>query len=166
MKSITLVHVRTPSGFSLHGTSLQGLGCTCYIHGSWIPLFFEGASVIYLATILPNRKWLSNYTDVLITINKEDYERAKRNFGSTRVEYVPGVGIDNERFAGVAADRPAKRKESGVPEDAFVMLSIGELNRNKNHETVIKAVARLNNPNVLSSMWQRLFGKALENDDR
>ena len=28
------------------------------------------------------------------------------------------------------------------------VLSVGELNKNKNHETVIKAIAKLNNPNV------------------
>src|SRR5690606_15546717 len=35
------------------------------------------------------------------------------------------------------------RGDIGVPEDAVVILSVGELNKNKNHETVIKALAQL-----------------------
>ena len=41
-----------------------------------------------------------------------------------------------------------KRDELGVPHDAFVILSVGELNKNKNHETIIKAIAKLENPNI------------------
>lgn len=93
-------------------------------------------------------KWLSRYTDILITINREDYVRAKNSFKAGRVEYIPGVGLDTKKFSEVIVDKLAKRREIGVPEDAFVILSVGEINKNKNHETVIKAVAKLNNPNV------------------
>lgn len=36
-----------------------------------------------------------------------------------------------------------KRQELGLAAEAFVILSVGELNINKNHETIIKALARL-----------------------
>ncbi|WP_218143814.1 glycosyltransferase [Planococcus faecalis] len=39
-------------------------------------------------------------------------------------------------------------KELNLPREAFVLLSIGELNKNKNHETVIKALAQIKNPNI------------------
>lgn len=42
-----------------------------------------------------------------------------------------------------------KRRELDIEENSFVLLSVGELNKNKNHETVIKAVAKLNNPNII-----------------
>ncbi len=74
---------------------------------------------------------MAKYTDVLITINKEDYERAKNSFNARRIEYVPGVGLDTRRFDELVVDKAAKRKEIGVPEDAVVILSVGELNKNK-----------------------------------
>ena len=94
-------------------------------------------------------EWLcSFYTDTLITINKEDYDRAQKRLHAKRTAYVPGVGIDVERFAGAKVDRAAKRAELGIPEDAFLLISVGELNRNKNHEIVIRALAKLRRPDI------------------
>jgi len=94
-------------------------------------------------------EWLcAHFTDVLITINKEDYALAKKHMHAKHVEYVPGVGVDVEKFANVQVDRSAKRRELGIPEDAFLLLSVGELNENKNHQIVIKALAELKNPNI------------------
>lgn len=54
--------------------------------------FFKGASAVNWLVYYPVEKWLSRYTDVLITINKEDYARAQ-TFKAGKVCYVPGVGI-------------------------------------------------------------------------
>ena len=110
--------------------------------------FYQGAPWLNWLLYYPIEKWLARYTDVLITINKEDYERAKRSFKAGRIEYVPGVGVDVEKCGSVVVDRKAKRKELGLAEDDFVLVSTGELNDNKNHKTVIHVVNRLNNPSV------------------
>ncbi|WP_138205054.1 glycosyltransferase family 4 protein [Haloimpatiens lingqiaonensis] len=109
--------------------------------------FFKGAPLKNWILFYPVELWLARYTDVLITINKEDYDIAQK-FKSVKVVYVPGVGVDTEKFKDKIVDKWAKRNELGVPMDAFVVLSIGELNKNKNHETSINAIAQLNNPNV------------------
>ena len=85
---------------------------------------------------------------MLITINQEDYHRAKRKFHAKRVEYVPGVGIDVEKFRNVTVDIPKKRAEFGISPDDTVLLSVGELNKNKNQEIVIKALVKLHQSNV------------------
>lgn len=110
--------------------------------------FYQGAPFLNWLLYYPIEKWLSRYTDVLITINKEDYERAKRSFKAGRIEYVPGVGVDVEKYGSVVIDRKAKRSELGLTEDDFVLVSTGELNDNKNHKAVIHAVHRLNNSSV------------------
>lgn len=110
--------------------------------------FFRGAPLINWLAYYPMERWIARYTDVLITINKEDYARANKSFKAGRVEYVPGVGLDIQKFSEVIIDKLAKRKEIGVPDDAFIILSVGELNKNKNHETVIKAIAKLNKPYI------------------
>lgn len=109
--------------------------------------FFKGAPLKNWLLFYPVERLLARYTDVLITINKEDYERAQ-DFKAKKVVYVPGIGVDTKKFREVVVDRVSKRKELGIPEDAFVLLSVGELNKNKNHETIIRAIKNLNNPNV------------------
>lgn len=110
--------------------------------------FYSGAPLKNWLLYYPIEKLCAHYTDVLITINKEDYARASRKLKAKQVVYVPGVGIDVERFASAKVDRVAKRGELGVPEDAMLLLSIGELNRNKNHQVVLRAMAQLENPRV------------------
>ena len=41
----------------------------------------------------------------------------------------------------------AKRKELGIKKDSFVVVSIGELNKNKNHQIVLKALSNLKDNN-------------------
>ncbi|WP_438312463.1 glycosyltransferase family 4 protein [Sporosarcina sp. FA9] len=111
--------------------------------------FFKGAPLKNWLLYYPIEYWFSRYTDVLITINKEDYYRAKRVFKAKSVEYIPGVGLDTKKIRLVNVDKWIKRSELDIEESSFVILSVGELNKNKNHETIIKAVARLNNPNIV-----------------
>lgn len=110
--------------------------------------FYKGAPKLNWMVFYPVEKYCSRFTDKLITINQEDYELAKTKFKAREVLYVPGVGLDLTRFENVSVDKNAKRQDIGVPEDAFLLLSVGELNDNKNHETVIKAVARLGDESV------------------
>lgn len=110
--------------------------------------FYKGAPKLNWLVFYPVEKLCSRFTDKLITINKEDYNLAKRKFHAGEVHYVPGVGIDLSRFENVQVDRAAKRREIGVPEDAFLLLSVGELNENKNHQIIIRALAKLDDPNV------------------
>lgn len=110
--------------------------------------FYKGAPKLNWLVFYPIEKFCSRFTDKLITINKEDYALAKRKFHAGEVHYVPGVGIDLSRFENVQVDRAAKRREIGVPEDAFLLLSVGELNENKNHQIIVRALARLADPNV------------------
>ena len=48
-----------------------------------------------------------------------------------------------KNFSHAAVDKAAKRRELGIPDDAVLLLSVGELNNNKNHETVIRAIANM-----------------------
>lgn len=109
--------------------------------------FYKGAPLLNWLLYYPVEKWLARYTDALITINREDYELAKRKMklrNGGKVYYVPGVGVDLEKFSKTTIDKKTKRSELGIPDDAVLLLSVGELNHNKNHETVIRAIADMN----------------------
>lgn len=115
--------------------------------------FYDGAPLKNWLLFYPVEKELSRITDVLITINKEDYKRAKEKFYAKKTVYVPGVGVDVKQFAGVSGsiDRNAKRQELGVHNSDILLLSVGELNENKNHSVVIKALGELKKSRKLGS---------------
>ena len=106
--------------------------------------FYKGAPLKSWVVYYPVEKFLArHYTDTLITINKEDFELAKARFklrNNGEIYYVPGVGVDTSKFANVEIDRDKKRQELDIPVDKKLLISIGELNENKNHETVIRAL--------------------------
>ena len=105
--------------------------------------FFKGAPLKNWLIYFPI-EWICSFvTDVLITINSEDYNFAKKYMHAKRIEYIPGVGINTEKISLVDVDRKVKRSEIGVEQDNIAVLSVGELNDNKNHETILKAIAKL-----------------------
>lgn len=102
--------------------------------------FFHGSSPVSWILYYPVERLFARMTDVLITINTEDYKTAK-SFKAGMVEYTPGVGVNTEKIRhGVQTDRKTKRKEFGIPQNAQVILSVGEVNKNKNHKVIIEAL--------------------------
>lgn len=144
-----IIHCHTPMGGVLGRLASRDARkkSTTVIYTAHGFHFYSGAPFINWLLYYPMERWLSRYTDVLVTINKEDYYRAKR-FKMNKLECISGVGIDTKRFNGDKIDRIRKRKEIGIQEDFFVILSVGELNKNKNHEIIIKSLAKLKNKKI------------------
>lgn len=141
-ETFDLVHCHTPMGGVIGRIVFRKhTGCCIYYtaHGFH---FYKGAPLKNWLIYYPVEYWLARYTDVLITINQEDYKNA-RKFRAKKVVYVPGVGINTTVDNSI--DIKNKRAELEIPENAFLMLSVGELNRNKNHEIIIKAMAEIKN---------------------
>lgn len=103
--------------------------------------FYKGAPLKNWLLYYLVESLLSHYTDVLITINKEDYGRAKKKLHAKKTVYVPGVGVDIAKFAPRQSGRDKIRAELGLEDTDIMLLSVGELNANKNHASVIKALA-------------------------
>ena len=110
--------------------------------------FYKGAPLKNWLIYYPIEKICSYFTDVLITINKEDYALACKKMRAKKIEYVHGVGLDTKKIFDTVVDRQKKREELGISDEAVMLLSVGELNKNKNHETVIKALAQVNDKDV------------------
>lgn len=111
--------------------------------------FFKGAPLKNWLIYFPVEWLCSFFTDTLITINTEDFEFAKKHLHAKQTEYVHGVGIDTEKFKNIEVDRDKKREELGIPKESFAVLSVGELNDNKNHETVLRAIAKLERKDIV-----------------
>lgn len=110
--------------------------------------FYQGAPVMNWLVYYPVEKMLSRWTDVLITINHEDYKLAKKKFKMKKLTYVPGIGIDTQRECLSQNEKEEKRKELGIPQDAFLITNAAEFTPNKNQKTVIEAIEQLHNPNI------------------
>lgn len=106
--------------------------------------FYKGAPLLNWILYYPAERCLAGATDVLITINREDYGRAA-GFRAGKVEYIPGVGVDLGRYLPVSSeDRQREREKLGIGKEEILLLSAGELNRNKNHRVALEAVGKLN----------------------
>lgn len=105
--------------------------------------FYKGAPTFNWLVYYPIEKILSSYTDTLITINREDYYLASRDFNARRIVQMSGVGLNTEYFHNIQIDPQKKRLELGLGPSSTILLSVGELNDNKNHELVFKALAKM-----------------------
>lgn len=106
--------------------------------------FFKGAPLKNNLIFKPVEKYLAKYTDILITINEEDYQAAKK-MKAKKVFKIHGIGFVNKTQSEKNVDQI--REELGIGKKDFVLISVGELNENKNHLAVLKAVAELHVPN-------------------
>lgn len=108
--------------------------------------FYKGAPLINWLLYYPVERLFANITDVLITINHEDEKRAKtfklRKNGI--VKRIPSTGFEPKRFYFDENQKALLREKYDIKKDTFVFLSVGELNDNKNHATIIKAFAKAN----------------------
>ena len=111
---------------------------------------WSGAPLKNWLLYYPVERLLAHYTDLLITINQEDYRRAQkfRLKKHGKLTLVHGVGVDAEKVENVMIDKVAKRTQLGVPESAILFVTAGELNENKNQITAIEAFAKANIPNA------------------
>lgn len=122
--------------------------------------FFKGAPAKNWLIYYPVEKWLSKYTDCLITINEEDYNLAKKKFKAKNVEYVPGIGVDENKFNFEMSreERNELRKSLDINEEDFVIIYVAELSKRKNQQMLIKAISLLE-PSVLEKVKVLLPGK-------
>lgn len=105
--------------------------------------FYKGSSKISWLVFYNIEKFLSRYTDVLITINNEDYEVSK-DFRCKHLIKMNGVGVDFSEFKVLEQNEILKvRKSIGINEDDFVLIMVGEHNKNKNQIQLIKAIQSL-----------------------
>ena len=138
-----LVHCHTPVGGMLarlaaRASRKQGTKVVYTAHGFH---FYSGAPLLNWLLYYPAERLLSWYTDLLITINREDAARAI-HFHARETALVEGVGVDLTRFA-VPVDRATVRAGLGIAQETPVVITVGEHIPRKNHEACIRAIAAI-----------------------
>lgn len=144
-----LIHCHTPTVSMM--TRLAAIGArktgtvvmyTC--HGFH---FHNASSKKNWLIYYPVEMFLSRFCDYIVTINKEDFNRAK-TFKCKNIRYIPSVGVDINKIKDLTVDKNQKKAEIGIPSDKLLVLSVGEMIERKNHEVIIRALAKLNDPDI------------------
>lgn len=161
-----IIHCHTPVGAALARLAARearkkGTKVIYTAHGFH---FYKGAPLLNWLIFYPVERWLAHDTDVLITINQEDYQRAQ-HFKAGKVVYVPGVGVDLKKFHVDVTDKAVKRQELGLAADDFVLLSVGELIPRKNHQVVLRALGRLQEQGKLGNIQYLICGQGAKMDE-
>ena len=108
--------------------------------------FYKGASLPNWLIFYPIERFMSRFCDMIVTINHEDEARA-RTFHCPQVEYIHGIGVNTDRLHN-RNEQSDIRSELGLKKEDFLVLSVGELNENKNQQIILRAIAQLNDPDI------------------
>lgn len=138
------LHCHTPMGGVVGRLAANATGTKPVLYTAHGFHFYRGCPLKNKLIYQTAETFLARYTDAQITINREDFAAAQKFPLRGKAYYVPGIGVDVQKIASVQVDRVAKRKELGIPEDAFAFLTVGELIPRKGHELLIRAFAKLN----------------------
>lgn len=128
--------------------------------------FFKGAPIINWIFYYPIERWLARYTDVIITINKEDHQLAQKFFlkKGGKIEKINGVGISLEEYHINRKDKETLRKQLAFDIDDFIFISVGELSKRKNHRIVIEAIRKLSKEQDISYIRYIICGDGPEHN--
>lgn len=145
---IEIIHCNTPIGGVVGRLAGKKFGKKVIYtaHGFH---FYKGAPIFNRTILKWIEKWMAHYTDILITINQEDFEAAQKfkTKKGGKVFKIPGVGVNTELFI------PTRNKlqlleEIGIPQDSFICICMGDLVKRKNYLTAIKAIAETRKGNI------------------
>ena len=147
-----LVHVHTPVASVLTRLACRNVPNIKVIYTAHGFHFYKGAPLKNWILYYPIEKWLSRYTDCLITINEEDYSTAiSKKFKADKIKMVHGVGVDLDKFEPQTMEKKIQiRKEYGYKENDFILFYAAELNSNKHQDLLINVLNILKNkiPNI------------------
>lgn len=124
--------------------------------------FFKGGPKSGWLVFFPIEWFFSFFTDTLITINEEDFAIAKKHMHAKKIIQIKGIGIDVEKAWTVSEEykqeaRKKIRNELGIPSDAILLSSVGELSKRKNHRIVLDAI-KLLGPEIHEKIYYVIAG--------
>lgn len=142
-----LVHCHTETGGLLTRLAMPAARKSRYLYTPHGMSFYRGSPLKSQLLYRPIERWICRGMQKNLAMNREEWEVLQK-WNPDTAGFIHGVGLDIERIAALPVDRAAKRAELGVPEGDRLILSVGELNQNKNHRVVLEALARLPHDNL------------------
>ncbi len=107
--------------------------------------FFAGAPVVSGAVYKRLEQVASRWTDYLVVMNDEDHAsaRALRRIPEERIRYMPGIGVDLDRYRRGQDDREETRRELGLDGDHVMLLCVAEFIPRKRQADILHALHHL-----------------------
>ncbi len=141
------IHCNTPIGGILGRMCGKISGVPKIIYTAHGFHFYKGAPLFNRTVLKWIEQLMAHWTDAIITMNDEDYKAALkfklRNKG--KVYKIHGVGIDTKQYQDISVNNRELRLSLGLSEDDIICISMGDLVKNKNYVTAIRAVAQCKN---------------------
>lgn len=148
-----LIHTHTPVGSVItrfaykFSKSKAKLIYTC--HGFH---FYKKSPLYYWLIFFPIEKYLMKYTDVLLVMNDEDYNFAKKHFKNVEIRFVNGVGFNKERLDLKNSKSKLEKlaNKYDIDKKSFVVSYIAEYSKRKEQIKLIKTLAKtdIKNTNI------------------
>ena len=138
-----VIHTHSPVGsiitrWAAKAAHKKGLKIIYTCHGFQ---FYKGGPKRDWRLFYPVEKKMARNTDLIITINSEDYALAKKDFACP-AKMIDGVGVDMTKFAKKysAKEKSEARKKYGLADDDFVIIYLAEFRPVKNHARLVEAL--------------------------
>ena len=143
LEQFDIVHAHTETGGLILRLAGKPYKHSIYVYTAHGMSFYIGSSFKSQMVYRPIERWICFGMNINIAINQEEYTILKK-WNPHTANYVHGIGLDLERFHMMDAKcRERVRREFGIPTDVKVVLSVGELDDNKNHQVVIQALGSM-----------------------
>ncbi len=139
-----IIHCHTPMGGILTRLAANKNNSGNIIYTAHGFHFYKGAPLLNWLIYYPIELYMSFKTDCLITINREDYNFAKKHFRHPQVKLVDGVGYNSKKFFPVThEEKMTLRREKGFSENDKIIIYVAEMNKNKNQAMLIRALVNI-----------------------
>lgn len=139
-QNFDIVHAHTETGGILLRLAMSANKNTKYFYTAHGMSFYKGSSLKSQIIYKPIERFICKKMDANLAINQEEFFYLKK-WKPNAAHFVHGAGFDMEAITSAKVDIEKKKTELGIPLDRKLILSVGELNENKNHIIILKAIA-------------------------
>lgn len=141
-KQYDIVHTHTETGGLLLKLAHSAKGNSKFFYTPHGMSFWKGSGLKSQLVYKPLEKWICSGMDMNLGMNMEEVDYLK-HWNKHTATYVHGIGLNVERMQTPIRTYNDVRSEFGLNVRDVLVSSIGELEDNKNHITVIRALAQL-----------------------
>ena len=141
-----IVHAHTETGGLILRLARGVKGKSRFFYTPHGMSFWKGSSLKSQMIYRPLERWICSGMDMNLGMNQEEVD-VLRKWNSKTAAYIHGIGLNLERFQKTGRSKKEVCAEFGLKEDDKFIVSVGELDDNKNHITAIKALAMLEHKN-------------------
>lgn len=142
-----LIHTHTETGGLIMRLAKGASRNSTFVYTPHGMSFYKGSSLKSQLVYRPVERWIASGMQFNLAMNEEELQVFQK-WNEKKARFVHGVGLNREKILS-SANEELKDLELKSENNPFVILSVGELDENKNHAVVIRALSKLKGENFL-----------------